>query len=178
MLNKAFALIMTAFAVAVWVLLIRLSLKAKPIGTKPHQRPYRWGTYVALSTGLISVVSLFGAIKDIANGRLLFAALGAILTVLCIMTCVLLLRRKRSGVPSFFATYGLIFIMPNILSTISGRNQTAEDIQEGTRFFYVFLLPTGYYMWKRWHLFNTPAEGSPTTAVQGPRFDTSTGKPL
>lgn len=56
------------------------------------------------------------------------------------------------------------------------KGQTQQETQQGSVFFLYFLI-TGYYMWKRWHLFGMPVETT-MTAIDEPRFDPNLDKQL
>jgi hypothetical protein len=143
------ATLFAALGLAVFGAILWLSLKAKPIGPKLYQKPYRGATFIALTTGLASIEYLFATFAAVKNGRTIAGVLTSILTGLCLMTCYLLLRRRRSAVSIFFLTYALMFMAPILTNS--------EQTQQGSLFFFYFLI-TGYYMWRRWHLFGMPGE--------------------
>jgi len=94
-----FIIVALFFGAILW-----FSVKAKPIGVEPKQKPYRWATYIALTRGIVSLGFLASVYKAIANGRIVGGVLIAILATLCLLTCVLLLKRKRLAIPVFFVT--------------------------------------------------------------------------
>lgn len=152
-----------AAVIAVYGAIIWFSVKAKPLAPGPHQKPYRWATYIALTTGLTSFIFITNVPKALDNGNTFAALLGCVLTVFCVSTCVQLMRRKRSGVSFFFATYALIFLAPILLSSAAGSSQTSQPPQHSG--FLIYFLISGYYMWKRWHLFNMPTDQTPQCQV-------------
>jgi hypothetical protein len=150
-------------ALALFGSVVWFSVRAKPLGNKP----YRWATYIAITTGLVSLSFLISLGTAIQNGRVGGAVLSAILTIGCILCCVGLLRRKRFGAVMFYVTYILIFLTPALLAGIYGTRQTPQEAQQSGLFFIYYLI-TSWYMAKRWKLLGTPVGNS------APKSETST----
>jgi hypothetical protein len=153
---------------------IWFSVKAKPLGPPGSQKPFRWGTYIALTTGLASLIFPASVYTALKNGRFFGAVFGALLTFSCFFCCVSLLRRKRYSVWVFFIAYGLIVISGPLLHTYNGTKATPAQNEQSSMFF-VYFLVTGYYMWKRWHLFGLPVDNSATRSQSSIEPDCAAG---
>jgi hypothetical protein len=97
----------------------------------------------------------------------------SVLFLLCIGTGVLLLLRIRLGVVLFFVTYLTILI----LGAKPHQNTSGSQPQQTGALLYTAI--TGWYLAKRWHLYNNPTADdviAVLTKKRGPRFDTVTGE--
>ena len=137
--------------ICVSIPIIWFSAKAKPIGIPTHQKPYRWGTFIALMTGMLSL-GFFTQIIEEKQGDIFQVISITCLALLSATTCVLLLCRKKPALLSFFVTYSLLFITAVIVSAAAGRRLTPQQIQRDGPLL-IFFLFSGYYLWKRRHLF-------------------------
>jgi hypothetical protein len=63
--------------------------------------PYRWATFLAMSSAYSSVLSLVSAFLAFAGGHLLGGLMFGVVAVLSICSCIGLLRRRRFGVVVF-----------------------------------------------------------------------------
>lgn len=133
--------------------IIWFSVRAKPLGNKP----YRWATYIAITTGLVSLSFLMSFVTAVENGKLVGALLSAILTVGCILCSVGLFRRKRLGAVMFYVTYVLIFLTPALYAGFYGTRQTPQEAQQSGMFLIYYLI-TSWYMAKRWKLLSTSTD--------------------
>ena len=133
---------------AIWV-----SVRAKPIG----DRPYRWGTYVAILTGMMGLmffVSTLFVPTQYSTSDISEQALAAMIGMLSVLTAFGLLRRLRFGIVMFVAACVLMIIAFPIGEVISKQPFTAQ----GQAGWVITILPapimlatTGYFK-KRWRL--------------------------
>jgi hypothetical protein len=153
---------MTFRSYALWIevtlafqgLMIWISVKAKPLGDKP----YRWGTYTAITTGLVGFSFLLITFSSVdPYGK----AGGAVLGISAILSCIGLLRRHKFGVVMFYITYISLIVGGPVFEAV--RNQAASAQKEGqVGLALVFLVLTAIYLKKRWALMGTPKNPSPT----------------
>ncbi|HLX00318.1 MAG TPA: hypothetical protein VKR82_16885 [Candidatus Acidoferrales bacterium] len=153
---------MTFHSYALWIgvtlafqgLMIWISVKAKPLGDKP----YRWGTYTAITTGLVGFSFLLITFSSVdPYGK----AGGAVLGISAILSCIGLLRRHKFGVVMFYITYISLIVGGPVFEAV--RNQAASAQKEGqVGLALVFLVLTAIYLKKRWALMGTPKNPSPT----------------
>jgi drug/metabolite transporter (DMT)-like permease len=139
---------MAGIILVVQVIPIWISVKAKRIGGKP----YRWGTYVGIITGLFGAVFASGRLSASDNyGREIRIAL----CVSAILCSVGILRRRKYGVVLFVITYLLLMMAVPFISAM--RDEPLTPQQQGQSFpTLVFLgLTTGYFV-KRWRLMGKP----------------------
>jgi hypothetical protein len=135
-------------------LLIWISVKAKPIGDKP----YRWGTYTAITTGLVGFSFLW---FTFSSGDAYRKAGGAVLGISAVLSCIGLLRRRRFGVVMFYIAYTFFIVGGPVFETV--RNQAASSQEVGqVGLTLVFLVLTASYLNKRWALMGKPKNASPT----------------
>lgn len=153
---------MTFRSYALWIevtlalqgLLIWISVKAKPIGDKP----YRWGTYAAVSTGLVGFSLLLLAFS---SGDSYAKASGAVLGVSAIWSCIGLLCRRKFGVVMFYITYISLIVGGPVFEAV--QNQAANLQKEGqVGATLVFVVLTAFYLKKRWASMGKPINASPT----------------
>ena len=145
-------------AICVSVAIIWCSAKAKPIGSAPHQKPYRWGTFVALITGMLSL-SLFTQMIWVVKGDLfqpqvnIFQVIPiAGLALLGATTWGLLLFRQKPAVLSCFVTYGMMFVTAMSVIVAAGRRMNGQEMRRDGPLL-IFFVFSGSYLWKRRHLF-------------------------
>lgn len=151
------AIVYEVLFVAIMGTIVWLSVRAKPLGPKPYEKPYRFATFLALTTGLLSLGYAPTAFFVIRHSTIVAGLLYAILAILCASTGILLWRRKRSGVSVFFVTYALLIMFPALVSTSEGRQETSEEAKQPGLLLPYFLV-SGYYIWKRWHSFDLRAK--------------------
>ena len=124
--------------------LIWISVKAKPLGDKP----YRWGTYVALISGLAGLSFL---LITATSGDVYGKACGAVVGTAGALCCIGLLRRRKLGVVMFYVTYVSLFLVGPFLDTV--RDQPVEPQKQGQGLpVLIFVVLTGIYLKKRWSL--------------------------
>ncbi len=128
------AVILAAVIIPIWI-----ARKAKPIGTLP----YRWGTYLGVSTAVWAIwMLLFAAfIKNNSEARFVFLGF----TALSLATSFGLLKRYRWGVIVFF-----VLVLPVVFFTrLPGpTNLFGPLINWGLEA--VALLCSAVYFRKRW----------------------------
>jgi uncharacterized membrane protein YeaQ/YmgE (transglycosylase-associated protein family) len=128
----------------VQVIPIWISMRAKPL----IYRPYRWGTYVGIITGIIGAywASMLFSASDI-YGR----ETGIALCCSAVLCSVGILRRRKYGVIMFVTTYLLLIMAVPFMRAM--RNEPLTPEQQGQSFpTLVFLgLTLGYFV-KRWPL--------------------------
>lgn len=88
----------------------------KPYGAGVQTPPYRWGTFVGVSSGLGAVFEVFTAIESDSSAAYVGQAMppwpvGLLLGAGLVVTCIGVLRRRRFGVIAYFVTVtiGLVF---------------------------------------------------------------------
>jgi len=129
--------------------LIWISLKAKPLGDKP----YRWATYTALTSGLAGLSFLLIAAT---SGDVYGRTCGAIVGISGALCCIGLFRRRKLGVVMFYATYVSLFMVGPFLDTV--RDQPVDPQTRGQGLpVVIFVVLTGIYFKKRWSLMQKPS---------------------
>jgi hypothetical protein len=149
--------------------------KAKPIGPTNFAKPYRWGRFVTMLSGLWCFTTLGRAADFFNKGHYLLLVVPLVCTFMLGATCMLLSRRKRSSLPMFVATYLLILVnrLPVALGT--GRSTSPGypwiDIALG-----FVIIGTVVYLCRRWNLLESGEQLVPGLPKRG--FDTRTGRSL
>jgi hypothetical protein len=140
------------FGLTFWGLLIWFSVRAKPLGGKP----YRWATYIAITTGLGSIslaLTTVSAISKDGGGKVMEEWAVVFTSACCALCCVGLFRRKRFGVVMFCVAYFLIWAMVPFFDAYykTPSNRTpAQQTESGL--FFVYFVVTAFYFKRRWRL--------------------------
>jgi uncharacterized membrane protein (DUF485 family) len=144
---------------------IWFSVKAKPLVDKP----YRWATYIALTTGLASISLSISLLQNHTNNSPVVIVLLAITTVSVMLCCVGLLLRRRFGVVTFYIFYILSMLLPAFIDAYYNRPQApnqARNLQSGLLLIYIII--TAIYFKRRWKLLSKPMSNiQPTSASIG-----------
>jgi hypothetical protein len=138
--------------------LLWFSIRAKPL----HGKPYRWATYIAVTTGLAGISLGLSSVSGISKGQIVGPAVGFIDTASFVLCCIGLFKRKRFGVVMFYIAYFLILFTPFFFDVYYQRppNRTPQQqTQSGALFIYSVV--TAFYFKKRWRLLSSPSDKSP-----------------
>lgn len=134
---------MTEFLILVLVVLVQglfiwISVRAKPLGGKP----YKWATYVGITSGVLALSLLcFAIAASNPTGAVMLAGLMAIFA----LACAGILLRKKFGVVFFVLGYSMLILSP--------RNGTAKSGQSSSMLgILIFLVCTIVYFKRRWTL--------------------------
>ena len=137
---------------AVWIPLLWFSIKAKPLGNKP----YRWGTYIGITTGLATLSFGLIAFPKVLNGNISGLLLVLLFTSLGGLCCWGILRRRRIGVILFVICYGLLILSPPYFASV-------DNLPERTGIalpLLLYTLVTFIYFKRRWNLMDRPLDNS------------------
>lgn len=140
-----------------------LSGMAKPMG----EMPYRYGTWLGISCGLIAVIFLIVAIKQLL--RVVFEgsnatsqiAGGPIAAIIFAFISVGLLRRKRFAIVLFFTFAVLVLVLQTLILVypLAGSSNQVAPLELFLAV--IFLVVTGIYFGKRWKLM-VPSSAPPS----------------
>jgi hypothetical protein len=155
------------FIVVVLVVPAGIALRARPLG----HMPYRWATFLGVSSALSSPFMLVPAFLAFAAGHVLGGLLFAVEAALSIWSCFGLLQRKRIGALVFAALWAAeILSGPFVerrdphpyMQTIKSNPPSLSELVAGARSFsnyrFVFMYAiintvlTYIYFKKRWPL--------------------------
>jgi hypothetical protein len=142
-----FYMMVAAAFIVVWVLPIWFSVKAKPIGT----RPYRWGTYVGILSGLCTLPLALLGWKVFLTGNVLNMLIFCILVVCGLLACAGILRRRRFGPVMFPLFFLLVLAIGNSPSPSAAGNALGILILVGV---------TSVYFGKRWRFMTAPVDNA------------------
>ncbi|HXA63638.1 MAG TPA: hypothetical protein VNV82_00735 [Bryobacteraceae bacterium] len=96
------------YGVTIWI-----SQKSKPLGNMP----YRWGVYVGMITGWMSLPLIVSSVPALVGGHLLGGSVLFIDALLAAVASFGILRRRKLGVVSLGLAYAvLILIAPYLAS--------------------------------------------------------------
>jgi hypothetical protein len=128
--------------------IIWFSIRAKPLGTPPHQLPFRWGTFLALVNGLMGLGFTIETFDLMRGGDLTTTLPVAILAGFSWVTCVLLFRRRRSAVAVFIFAYAFLAQGPAVTAIAEGRPLTGRETWAEIPVL-IFAALSGLYLWRR-----------------------------
>lgn len=147
---------------AVWVPLLWFSIRAKPLGGKP----YRWGNYVGITTGLVAVAGLVAVVPKLAR-----LDLGLVVYLAFVISAGIcswgILNRRRIGVVMLVVSYSLLIMLPAFLATFYHQPVTSADSASGPALL-AYTIVTFIYFKRRWHLMGKPVDNS------APKLETPT----
>jgi hypothetical protein len=128
--------------------IIWVSSKAKPLSGKP----YRWGTYVGITTGLVALTfsSLIFSGSD-SYGR----EAATVMTVSAFACSVGLLRRQKFGVVMFVITCVVLVLFSPWLDAMRGTQPSPAQSGQGIPVLLYLGITTSYFV-KRWKLMGKP----------------------
>ena len=152
-----FYVLFAGFLVAMQLLPIWISVRAKPLADKP----YRWGTYVGITTAFVGLVYLLGIIRfftvHVDSKLIVVSAIACLCAILC---SIGILRRRKFGVVMFVITYLEILLLGPLFDAMS--NQPADPEKQGQGLpVLLFLVITTIYFKKRWQLMTNPSSSVP-----------------
>ena len=139
-------------ALVIWLPLLWFSIKAKPLRNKP----YRWGTYIGITTGIVALASTLIVIPKLKHPDI-----GIFLYVLFIVTAAIaswgILRRRRIGVVMFVVSYTLLLILSPFLAVIYNRPTSSNNSLLPLT---IYTVITFIYFKRRWPLMGKPVDNS------------------
>lgn len=151
--SMGFELALVALGLAIWVPLLWFSIKAKPLGNKP----YRWGTYIGITTGLLALIGLLSVIPKKFNNLDIDMFLYLLFIVTAAISSWGILRRRRVGVVMFVVSYTLLFILPTFLEVKYKRPMSSKNNQGPLA---LYTIVTFVYFKRRWTLMGKPVDSS------------------
>jgi len=112
--------------VVVWAPLLWFSIRAKPLGGKP----YRWGNYVGITTGLVAVARLLAIVPKLATFDL-----GLVVYLAFVISAGIcswgILKKRRIGVVMLVVSYSLLIMLPAFLTTLYHQPATSANSASG-----------------------------------------------
>ena len=115
-----FLLLALLVVVLVWVPIIWLSVKAKPIG----QLPYRWGTLMGLCMVLLALSAALFIPGSIRNANVIGAQALMVLVIAASLAAIGLLRRGRWGVVLYFVVLTILLLMGPVMDAVHNQHTT------------------------------------------------------
>ena len=123
---------------------IWISLKAKPLGPKP----YRWGTYVAISTGFGTIVFVLSAFPGVFYAVVPMILMSLALILAGCLTVYGLLARRRLGAIAFMVFMIFLTLIPNVYGSV---NDKPSSLSPGEMFSALLhTVVTAIYFKRRW----------------------------